>query len=720
MKLKSFLYFYFIIYFSSGLPIPIFDIESINQDECEKTGKLILNGKILGTVTRNIKFNLPLEEPSGVTLSCKLIGDKSECETDRIINSKITIKNINITENDENVFSIKDFSPKKNINCANAFIKKITSKLSVNIVFRQVSHFKNNVQKSNFEFNLITLNSEALSKGDSLNLKMEIIINGMKEEKDAICILQDNVIPNNVKLAKGNFICSVKLTQDEYNNTDFDSIRISPENEEINGINDLDDVFYNPKKTDEAIQKIKEKKEKAEEITNLENVVDYLEEEEKVIPIFNIESINMEKCSSSGIFTLTGSFSEDITESMIFDFALTYPSNEVKCELPEAEKGENIEITCKLHSSFELVESILIEQKIIRKKYKEIFIIQKKEFKFPKNIKCTDYYIPQIEKVIKRKNFDFSFLQLNHFIHKPNFLSFLMTISRMRENKAFMSNYSFFAKLKIESQKIKGLYGIKINCNLNQTFPTSNFAKYDCTNNGSFIGTPISMKIMEADDINNIQGIPDNIIPEKLNNKIDYSSLYNLKDLDNVPDAYISNINGTTCIKDGQYTITATLNKNENLNSKYDNIVLGFAAPESSSLCSLTIENTNLEMVCYNKEKFYESKIYIERQLIKDENDKGLFFINSYESDEKIECDISLKTGSIVENDEAKSNYIVHKKSAVLSGVAIAGIVIGVGAAIIAIILLIYFLIKKGAKGQTMIKDATIMRNDSTNRLRTK
>ena len=720
MKRKSLLYFYFIIYFSSGLPIPIFDIESINQDECEKTGKLILNGKILGTVTRNIKFNLPLEEPSGVTLSCKLLGDKSECETDRIINSKITIKKINITENGETVFSIKDFSSENSINCANYFIKKEISKLSIMTVFRQISHLKTNVQNNSFEFNLITLNSEALSKGDLLNLKMEIIINGMKEEKDAICILQDNVIPNNVKLAQGNFICSVKLTQDEYNNTDFDSIRISPENEEINGINDLDDVFYNPKKTDEAIQKIKEKKIKGEEITDLENVVDYLEEEEKVIPIFNIESINMEKCSSSGIFTLTGSFSEDITESMIFDFALTYPSNEVKCELDEAEKGEKIEMTCKFHSSFELVESILIEQKIIRKKYKEIFIIQKKEFKFPKNIKCTDYYIPQIEKVIKRKNFDFSLLKLNHFIHKPNFLSFLMTISRIRENKVFMTNYSFFAKLKIESQKIKGLYGIKINCNLNQTFPTSNFAKYDCTNNGSFIGTPISMKIMEADDINNIQGIPDNIIPEKLNNKIDYSSLYNLKDLDNVPDAYISNINGTTCIKDGQYTITATLNKNENLNSKYDNIVLGFAAPESSSLCSLTIENTNLEMVCYNKEKFYESKIYIERQLIKDENDKGLFFINSYESDEKIECDISLKTGSIVENDEAKSNYIVHKKSTVLSGVAIAGIVIGVGAAIIAIILFIYFFIKKGAKGQTKIKDATIMRNDSTNRLRTK
>ena len=67
MKRKSFLYFYFIIFFSSSLPI--FDIKSLNHDECEKTGKIILNGKILGTINRNINFNLPFEEPSGVTLN---------------------------------------------------------------------------------------------------------------------------------------------------------------------------------------------------------------------------------------------------------------------------------------------------------------------------------------------------------------------------------------------------------------------------------------------------------------------------------------------------------------------------------------------------------------------------------------------------------------------------------------------------------------------------
>ena len=175
-----------------------------------------------------------------------------------------------------------------------------------------------------------------------------------------------------------------------------------------------------------------------------------------------------------------------------------------------------------------------------------------------------------------------------------------------------MTNYSFFVKLKIEHKKIKSLYEIKVNCNLNQTLQNSKWARYYCFNNGSLIGTPISMKI-EADDIYNIQGISDNILRDKFDNKVDYSTLYNLKELDNIPEAYISAINGTTCTMDGQNKITAFLNKNENLNTKYDNIELKFAYPESSGLCSLRIENTNLEMRCFNKEKFYESKIFIER-----------------------------------------------------------------------------------------------------------
>ena len=191
---------------------------------------------------------------------------------------------------------------------------------------------------------------------------MDMKINEINAEKNAVCTLQDNVNPSSGELAQGNFICTVKLTSDEYSKTDFDSVTISPENEEINGVNDLDETLSNPKKTDEAIKKIKEKKANGEDITDLENIVDYYEEEVKITPLFTIDSIsNIEKCSSSGKFTLIGSFSDDISESMKFDLTLAYPSNEVKCEFDEAEKGEKIEMTCKLHKSFKLAESIVIE-----------------------------------------------------------------------------------------------------------------------------------------------------------------------------------------------------------------------------------------------------------------------------------------------------------------------------------------------------------------------
>ena len=45
----------------------------------------------------------------------------------------------------------------------------------------------------------------------------------------------------------------------------------------------------------------------------------------------------------------------------------------------------------------------------------------------------------------------------------------------------------------------------------------------------------VQEKSSEADDINNIQGIPDKVNPDKLNNKVDYANLDNLKNLDNLP-----------------------------------------------------------------------------------------------------------------------------------------------------------------------------------------
>ena len=50
----------------------------------------------------------------------------------------------------------------------------------------------------------------------------------------------------------------------------------------------------------------------------------------------------------------------------------------MKCELDKAKKNEPIEIVCKVHVGFGLVEAFIIEEKIIQKKNKEFIYYKKK------------------------------------------------------------------------------------------------------------------------------------------------------------------------------------------------------------------------------------------------------------------------------------------------------------------------------------------------------
>ena len=290
-----------------------------------------------------------------------------------------------------------------------------------------------------------------------------------------------------------------------------------------------------------------------------------------------------------------------------------------------------------------------------------------------------------------------------------------------------MPTYPLTVKLKFASRRrLRSLdtskSGVGVSCSLNQTLQTEKSAGYDCKNSDSITGTPKGMEL-ETDEIDDIQGIPDNANPDKMDNTVDYSNLENLKALDSVPSGNITDIDGTSCQSDGKYTVTLTLlGKNNNLNTThYDNAELRFAAPESSGICEVDFtSDTSATMKCNNKEKFYESEIYIERQLIQDGKGIPLFFINSYTSDEKYECDVSLLTGSITnstpsggtETDTEGNSIVYHKKSGSgLSGGAIAGIVIAVVVAIAAISAVIV-LAKKGVLGGKKTVD-TINNNTS-------
>ena len=60
---------------------------------------------------------------------------------------------------------------------------------------------------------------------------------------------------------------------------------------------------------------------------------------------------------------------------------------------------------------------------------------------------------------------------------------------------------------------------------------------------------------LETDEIDKIQGIPDNANPDKMDNTVDYSNLENLKALDSVPSGNITAFDGKECQDNGKYNI---------------------------------------------------------------------------------------------------------------------------------------------------------------------
>ena len=208
-----------------------------------------------------------------------------------------------------------------------------------------------------------------------------------------------------------------------------------------------------------------------------------------------------------------------------------------------------------------------------------------------------------------------------------------------------------------------------------------------------------------------IKGIPENADPDKLNYNADYSNLSNLKQIENISNAEINKISGENCSLDGQYIVYATLNKNENLLSKYSDVIFRISIPESNSICEVNIENINVKMICQNGDKFYNSKIITERQTLQDSEGNEIFFIDTYESSNEFACDISLLYNETTTEDDSntsKGYERFYKRDNSLSKGAIAAIVIII-VVVIASLICIYFLLKR--KRTLNIEQATEISN---------
>ena len=631
----------------------------------------------------------------------------------------ISIGETIIKEEDKDLFIIESFSSKVQINCANALLKKTREKLSKNTFFRQVSHFKKDDKLNQIFFNLIAIVSQKYSSGYKAELKMNVTINNKINEKIAICTLENDVSPNNGEFVQANFLCSINLTYSEYINTDFEEITISKDNEEFNGLDKYDDIFLNPYKTDKEIERVKNKKQKGEKINELENIIDYYEEEVKFPPGFTIDSVNMDKCKNKGIFKFIGRFSDDVQKSVRTDLFLNYPLSEVKCEFDETKKNNKKEIVCKVHDVFKLVEALMLEQKLIKKKNKEMFIINKKDISFDSNQECCNYNEAKTPFVKNKTKANYTFLQISKFMPISNAFSFFMAISKKYSNIAFKKSYKLKTKLIFSSSRLlrhldEVLNNIEVKCDLIETLQSDYAAGYNCANIDNFSGSPFAMKIITK-SITDIQGIPEDADPDKLKYNIDYSNLSNLKQVGKIPNAEINSITGKNCSMDGQYVIYATLNKNENLLRKYSDVIFRISIPESCSICEISIKNKNVVMVCQNEDKFYKSKIIIERQTIQDSEGNELFFIDTYESSYELACDISLltyniNTGTEDNNNSSQVYQYYPKKDKGLSKTAIAVIVIVVVVVIATLIGLAIFFKRR----RSLIKKKHIENSDTT------
>ena len=645
----------------SNLP-PTFVFGSMIHENCKDNGVLIFLGNISKTIDDPIVFTLSLLNPEGTSLYCNLNGNegKLECKTDRQIEDKtIRIAQTIIKEGIKEVLLLGSFMPEDQVTCANAIYKESTEKSSITVSFRQVSHFE---KKSNgFSFYFISLLSKEYKKGYNLILKMDVEINGKYTEKNANCILNDDAYPAAGAVVQGNFLCSVDLSPSEYTNTNFTTIRVSQANDKIGGISNLDKITENPYKTDLAIKEIKEKRAKNEYISEYADIVDYLEEEVKINPIFNIDYIkDSDTCGETGKFILVGATTDDITEDFKFDLPLTYPNDILKCEMIASKKNDKIEITCKSTFGFKDVQNIIFEQRLITKKNKELVIIPNKQINLDQMINCVDYNSAKIQLVKQRSNSGLFFLQVSKFAPLLNSFKFFIALTKRETKVPFKKTHELPIKLKFSSKMFlrnleEVLSGVKAKCDINNELQTDYAAGYDCANSDSFSGTPQSMEI-ETAKIEDIGGIPESANPDKLNYNIDYSLLQNLKTIDDLPTVEIQNINADTCSENGEFNMTAILNKNGNLKSIYSDVRITFSVPETRGLCEIIIKDKNMSMTCQNEENFYITQIFIERQSVQDSEGNEIFFIESFINPEQFACDISLNLATKTKNTNLEND----------------------------------------------------------------
>ena len=356
-------------YFEKDIKAPIFNIDSISINDCQKKGKIYLIGELSDDISEKIKFNLPLLYPNS-EIKCEL--DKANknskmnitCKTQKQINSfnKLIIEPRLIKKKNQEILFIKgkeiNFSGKVVCDNYNTIGIKIAKKRQ-NSLFTFLQLNKYNPIKNGLNFFMTILKtSYEFYKKFSIPVKIKISIKKILrnlDEENQITIPMSCHLNETLKtdVAAG-YECSnsapiigtpsgVKIMTDEI--------------EDISGIPEN----LNPEEIKNNI-----------DYSNLNNLKSL-----DNLAIINITNINGDSCGENGQYIITGE-RIDKTKGILDK---TYKNVEIRFSFPESsglcqiDIDKKIIMICENKEQFE-ISQILIERNIVKdQKGNGLFII---------------------------------------------------------------------------------------------------------------------------------------------------------------------------------------------------------------------------------------------------------------------------------------------------------------------------------------------------------
>ena len=638
----------------------LFTSKSINSDKCKTDGTISIQGSLSKELEKDLNFKVPLSYPSGIELSCTLAKGEKEisCKLDREVEDKVMLEQTVIKDGLLEVLTLGKVSSDGNVQCSNAVLLEAEEKAKVKISFRQVSHFVKN-GRNGFNFFLASFVSQSLVVNYQIKIKIFIVIKGVKKEKEATCKLQSAVNPGENSSTQGDFLCEGKVEEEEYKEINFEdskSVTVSSENEELAGCSELTDGQDSPIETDAGIKETNEAKDANATISELAEVVDYHKEENKVKvpPTFKITRIeDVEQCRKKSKFKIFGKFNQHISKVLKFDLPLTFPASKIKCKVTEAKKDEEVELECKVLKEFTKVKNFVFEQRMIKKRKKEVVLVKSFSLGFKSEIKSENYNKLKLKRAQKKQKLHFSFLQVSKFKPRNNLVNFFMAIFLRKRVQVTTIRISIKVRVKITRSARALEEGVEslilpINCAVDAS--TDSAAGLNCAADTATQGEPLGM-IIDPDETDTIAGVPENADPSLSTNEVDYSNKENLDKLDSLPTVTISSINGDDCSTEGSYVIEGTYDKGDLKDAS--NIEIPFSTVDSSGLCRLKVgDNNKITLNCENKEQFDISTIGFEPMSIKDADGKLLFNLDSYTNPQQFGCVISLNSEPVSNNTQ--------------------------------------------------------------------